>query len=162
MHWLPRRKDFNLAKWRPGCKCKHNHEEHAPNRPHKCKKCACFGFQSDFCCLSCDRPYEEHFTYFETEKERTAAGKPVRQDFLPLANHPEIQAETMKKLGIDGRTAEERLIAELEEEKKESEGVSSTGIPLKAGQQEVILRQGNSRAPQVSLIVDKNKNYAPK
>jgi hypothetical protein len=45
----------------------------------------------------------------------------VRRDFYPLAKHPEIQAETMKKLGIDGRSAEERLIAELEEEKKEGE-----------------------------------------
>ena len=70
MHWLPRRKDFNINTWRPNCKCKHSHIEHKPNRPTKCKKCSCFGFDSDFCCISCDRPYEEHFTYIETEKER--------------------------------------------------------------------------------------------
>lgn len=134
MHWLPRRKDFNINKWRPSCKCKHSHEEHHPNRPMKCKKCACFGFQSDFVCIACDRPFEEHFTYFENEKERLAQGKPIRRDFYPLASHPEIQAETMKKLGIDGRTAEERLIAEIEEEKKESDdNVTSTGIPLRRG-----------------------------
>ena len=26
MWWLPRRKDFDLKKWRPSCKCKHSHE----------------------------------------------------------------------------------------------------------------------------------------
>ena len=47
------------------------------------------------------------------------AGKPVRSDFLPLAQNPEVQRETMKKLGIDGRSAEERLIDEIREEQKQ-------------------------------------------
>lgn len=28
MYWLPRRKDFNIMKWRAKCKCDHNHEDH--------------------------------------------------------------------------------------------------------------------------------------
>ena len=36
------------------------------------------------------------------------------------------------------------------------------GIPLKPGQQEVVLNPGQSNVPQVSMIIDKNKNYAPK
>ena len=33
MYWLPRRKDFDINKWRAPCKCNHNHEEHSPNPP---------------------------------------------------------------------------------------------------------------------------------
>lgn len=39
MYWLPRRKDFNVNKWRPPCKCNHTCEEHNPNYPLKCTKC---------------------------------------------------------------------------------------------------------------------------
>lgn len=48
MYWLVRRKDFNVNAWRAKCKCQHNHEEHACNAPYNCKKCSCFGFNSDF------------------------------------------------------------------------------------------------------------------
>ena len=44
-------------------------------------------------------------------------GKPVGRDYYPLASNPEIQRETMKKLGIDGRSAEERFIDEMNEER---------------------------------------------
>ena len=47
------------------------------------------------------------------------AGKPIRDDFLPLAQNPDIQRETMKKLGLDERTAEQRFMDEIAEEKKE-------------------------------------------
>jgi hypothetical protein len=40
--------------------------------------------------LSCDKKFEDHFTLFETEKERKMAGKPIREDFLPLAKDPQI------------------------------------------------------------------------
>jgi len=52
--WLPRRKGFNINTWRPSCTCKHTHEEHSAVRPHKCTKCGCYDFMSDFCCISCD------------------------------------------------------------------------------------------------------------
>ena len=138
MHWLPRRKDFDITKWYPPCKCKHTNIQHKPNKPTKCSKCACFGFTSDFCCISCDRPFEEHYTLIESEKERIQLGKPVGMEHWPLASHPEIQAETMKKLGIDGRSAEQRFIDEIQEEKKLQERIdagpyeSSMGIPMTA------------------------------
>ena len=53
MYWLPRRKNFDINKWHPSCKCKHNHLEHDPVTL-KCNLCTCFLFQSDFACLGCD------------------------------------------------------------------------------------------------------------
>ena len=38
---------------------------------------------------------------------------------MPLASNPDIQKETMKKLGIDGRTPEEIFLEELKEESKD-------------------------------------------
>ena len=78
-----------------------------------CKKCGCGDFISDFTCLSCDKKYEEHETIYETEKERQRDGKTIREDFLPLANNPDVQQEAMKNLGIDGRTPEEKFLEEL-------------------------------------------------
>ncbi len=42
--------------------------------------------------------------------------KPVREAFLPLASNPEIQYETMKKLGIDARSPEQKYLDEIREE----------------------------------------------
>jgi len=69
----------------------------------------------------------------------------------------------MKNLGIDGRSAEEKLIDEMNEEQQmlqeqNEERFSSMGIPLKPGQREVVLNQGaHPSQPQVSMIIDKNK-----
>ena len=122
---------------------------------------------SDFCCISCDQKFEEHYTLYETEKERQMAGKPVREEYYPLASNPEIQKETFKKLGLDTRSYEERLIEELKEEEKQGQVVqqqhSSLGIPLKQGQTELIMNPGaGNHIPQVSVIIDTNKNYNPK
>lgn len=119
---------------------------------------------SDFACIGCDQKYEEHETIYETEKERVQAGKPVREAFYPLASSPQIQQETFKKLGLDGRSYEQRLIEELKQEEEEKTGqvakVTSTGIPLGQGQHELIL--SNNDYLQVGMILDKNKNYQPK
>jgi hypothetical protein len=42
--------------------------------------------------------------------------KPIREAFLPLASNPDIQYETMKKLGIDARTPEQKYLDEIREE----------------------------------------------
>ena len=68
--WLPRRKGFDINTWRASCVCKHPHDEHSPVAPYKCKSCSCFDFVSDFCCISCDKKFEEHETLYELEKER--------------------------------------------------------------------------------------------
>lgn len=129
MDWLPRRKGFNVLTWRPSCQCKHMHVDHNPVAPFKCRSCACFGFNSDFACISCDQKFEEHSTLYETEAERKTMKKPVRGDFLPLAADPEVQDVTMKQLkvgpyavaaasGIDGEMGMLSLQG-VEEEKKE-------------------------------------------
>jgi hypothetical protein len=87
---MPRRKGFDINTWRASCICKHTHEEHSAVAPFKCKSCSCFDFQSDFACISCDKKFEEHETLYELEKERQKAGKPIRQDYLPLAKNPDI------------------------------------------------------------------------
>ena len=98
---MPRRKGFNINTWRPMCKCKHMHTEHKPTRPHKCTACGCFDFQSDFCCISCEKKFEDHITIYELENERRDMKKPIREAFLPLANNPEVQKATMEKIGLD-------------------------------------------------------------
>jgi hypothetical protein len=45
---------------------------------------------SDFACISCDAKFEDHETLYETERERKIAGKPIREEFIPLASNPEI------------------------------------------------------------------------
>ncbi len=91
MYWLPRRKDFDVTKWRAPCKCQHSHEEHNPNPPYKCTLCAkCFSFSSYFACISCDQTWENHETIFETEKERIQAKKTIGSAFLPLSQNPDI------------------------------------------------------------------------
>eukprot|EP00873_Tetraselmis_striata_P015359 jgi/Tetstr1/435623/TSEL_024524.t1 len=94
--WLPRRKGFNINTWRPKCRCKHSHDEHAPpGAPyHRCAApgCGCGHFSSDFLCVVCDKHWEDHETVTETEAERRAGGRPVRSAFYPLADTPDIQA----------------------------------------------------------------------
>ena len=62
----------------------------------KCAECACSKFVSTFCCLSCDGKWEEHVTLYEDEQERRELGKPVGEDFYPLADVPDIQAEYIR------------------------------------------------------------------
>lgn len=35
-YWLPKRRDFDPAKWRMRCRCKHTHEEHDVGGYHRC------------------------------------------------------------------------------------------------------------------------------
>ena len=52
--------------------------------------------------------------------ERKAQKKAIRDEYVPLATSPDIQAEMMKRLKLDGKTEEERMMEKLsmEEEKK--------------------------------------------
>jgi hypothetical protein len=106
MYWLPRRKDFKVAEWRPPCKCKHSTAEHDPNYPLRCRACKnCQGFWSDFACISCDGRWEDHQTIFESEPERRAQGKKVGKEFYPFSDMKELQemvfAKKEKEIGYD-------------------------------------------------------------
>ncbi|XP_058876977.1 protein FAM221B-like isoform X2 [Acipenser ruthenus] len=76
--WLKKRPGFDPAAWRAMCRCKHSHEEHDPTNSHACKKkgCRCQLFESSFVCASCDRHWEQHETFFDTEDSRKKSGLP--------------------------------------------------------------------------------------
>uniref|UniRef100_A0A670ITK4 Family with sequence similarity 221 member B n=1 Tax=Podarcis muralis TaxID=64176 RepID=A0A670ITK4_PODMU len=73
--WLRRRTGFDPAAWRAKCRCKHTHEEHTPNGARGCG-CSCLAFTSNFLCAACDRRWEEHETFFESEETRRKGGRP--------------------------------------------------------------------------------------
>ncbi|XP_050011968.1 protein FAM221B [Alexandromys fortis] len=76
--WLKRRATFDPKAWRAQCRCKHTHEEHAATGAHPCRHrgCGCNSFESNFLCAACDRRWEEHETFFETEETRRRGGRP--------------------------------------------------------------------------------------
>jgi len=113
--WLPRRKGFDIKKWKATCQCKHNHEAHSPNSLRCKSKCTCFSFQSDFPCIVCDKKWEEHDLLIETRSERVAQKKAVDDQYLPLAKNPDIQQELAKKMAGLGLGEDQK--DELEEQK---------------------------------------------
>ncbi|XP_072463233.1 protein FAM221B isoform X2 [Notamacropus eugenii] len=77
--WLQKRSGFDPKAWRALCRCKHNHEEHLATGSHACRHrgCQCNFFQSNFLCAACDRRWEEHETFFESEETRRQGGRPI-------------------------------------------------------------------------------------
>ena len=89
--WLPRRKGFDVRAWRAKCQCGHGHDAHdATTLGCRHAGCGCARFISAFCCLVCDRPWEEHETLWESRQERVDAGRAVDAAFIPLAETPAI------------------------------------------------------------------------
>uniref|UniRef100_A0A8C5RER3 Protein FAM221B n=1 Tax=Laticauda laticaudata TaxID=8630 RepID=A0A8C5RER3_LATLA len=76
--WLRRRTGFDVAAWRAKCRCTHTHEEHTPIGARACcvRGCSCMAFTSSFLCAACDRCWEEHETFFESEETRRRGGRP--------------------------------------------------------------------------------------
>ncbi|XP_058158055.1 protein FAM221B isoform X2 [Dasypus novemcinctus] len=76
--WLNRRATFDPKAWRAQCRCKHSHEDHTATGSHPCRHhgCCCSCFESNFLCVACDRRWEEHETFFETEETRRRGGRP--------------------------------------------------------------------------------------
>lgn len=86
-HWLSRRPGFVPGAWEAKCRCGHGSSSHdqSARRGGGCNACRnCYGFDGHFLCGSCDGKFTDHVTVFETEAERRAAGRPVREDFIPL------------------------------------------------------------------------------
>ncbi|OBS83475.1 hypothetical protein A6R68_22503 [Neotoma lepida] len=85
--WLKRRATFDPKAWRAQCRCKHTHEEHAATGAHPCRHrgCCCKCFESNFLCAACDRRWEEHETFFESEETRRRGGRPYGADYVPFA-----------------------------------------------------------------------------
>ena len=91
--WLQTRPGFDVSSWRAKCRCKHTHEEHGPNNPRRCKikSCPCFEFESNFLCASCDKHWENHETVFETADQRSKAGIPYGEEYLPFHELPDLR-----------------------------------------------------------------------
>eukprot|EP00392_Amoebophrya_sp_AT5.2_P010921 g10991.t1 len=110
--WLVRRRGFDVRTWRAKCKlCKKTHEEHEP----RSEACNVYGggrstttlrstsalrsgprFESAWCCVVCELPYEKHETVWETEQERLAENLVVGREFFPLVQDPGLQALVLK------------------------------------------------------------------
>ncbi|CAO2580589.1 Protein FAM221B [Lemmus lemmus] len=88
--WLKRRATFDPKAWRAQCRCKHTHEEHAATGAHPCRHrgCCCSSFESNFLCAACDRRWEEHETFFETEETRRRGGRPYGADTVNNWHRP--------------------------------------------------------------------------
>ncbi|KAM3844812.1 protein FAM221B [Vipera latastei] len=95
--WLRRRTGFNVADWRAKCRCTHTHEEHAPIGARGCcvQGCSCMAFTSSFLCAACDRRWEEHETFFESEETRRRGGRPYGEAYLPFAELPELRGAVL-------------------------------------------------------------------
>ena len=101
--WLPRRRGFQVRRWRAKCRCGHGHDRHdaGGGGAARCLEpgCACRGFAGAFTCLVCDGPWEAHATLAESEGERAQAGLPTGAAFFPLQAHPEALAELRRAAG---------------------------------------------------------------
>ncbi|XP_039731343.1 protein FAM221B isoform X3 [Pteropus medius] len=61
-----------------------------PSRPEEVG-CCCNCFESNFLCAACDRRWEEHETFFETEETRRRGGRPHGADYVPFAEMPTLR-----------------------------------------------------------------------
>ena len=89
-YWIPFQKNFSYDTYRVKCKCKHTWNEHDGSGYLNCKKCGCGEFNSAFCCAVCNKFWQDHEMIYETESERKMNGKPVREDYIPFNEMPEM------------------------------------------------------------------------
>ncbi|KAJ8395603.1 hypothetical protein AAFF_G00030840 [Aldrovandia affinis] len=91
--WLRNRPGFDPTAWRATCRCQHSHEQHTPATGHACTRpgCRCVFFESSFLCASCDKHWEEHQTFFDTEDSRKKSGLPYGEAYLPFVEIPALQ-----------------------------------------------------------------------
>ena len=103
---------------------------------------------SNFACLSCDGKWEEHVTLYEDEELRKELDKLVGDQFYPLSDVPEIQAE---------------FIRQLDEEKtaKEADKTANTGTEvatLETNMNQVSLSEGGTT---VATLEQRQHNTLP-
>nr|KAF6433379.1 family with sequence similarity 221 member B [Molossus molossus] len=80
-----------------------------PSRPEEVG-CCCNCFESNFLCAACDRRWEEHETFFETEETRRRGGRPHGAEYVPFAEIPALREtiisnsdfEALQKQGPSG------------------------------------------------------------
>ena len=89
-YWMPYQKTFSYDKWKGKCKCKHQWDEHDAENALRCKKCNCFTFNSNFCCVVCDQFWQDHEMLWELEHERYMNKRAIGDDYIPFAEIPDI------------------------------------------------------------------------
>ncbi|KAG8131376.1 hypothetical protein E2320_017955 [Naja naja] len=52
-------------------------------------------FTSSFLCAACDRRWEEHETFFESEETRRRGGRPYGEAYLPFVELPELRGAVL-------------------------------------------------------------------
>jgi len=91
-YWIPNQPQFKGYKeYRVKCKCKHSWDVHSAERLLSCSQCSCSSFFSNFCCVVCNKFWNDHEVIYELEHERYMSKKPIQQDFMPLNECPEIR-----------------------------------------------------------------------
>ena len=53
--------------------------------------CGCRAFQSNFLCAACDKHWEQHETFFETERERKEKKLPYGDQYKPFNELAELK-----------------------------------------------------------------------
>ena len=75
------------------CRCKHAHDQHDPVLFHCVEKgCGCGAFASDFLCAACDKHWERHETFLETERDRRENKMPYGASYRPFNEMEELKA----------------------------------------------------------------------
>ncbi|CAD2220192.1 Protein FAM221A/B, putative [Angomonas deanei] len=121
--FLSRRQGFNPKTWSAKCQCQHGHLAHDP-KTQKCSACGCGFFQSNFLCVVCDCPWEDHSTVFETEEERERQSLPVREAYFPLVNLDwELRAQVLSD-PTGGGLLSPRSFAPIDGEQRRSRRIS--------------------------------------
>lgn len=90
-YWIPYQKNFNYMTWKAKCKCHHAWDEHSAEKFLRCLKCNCFSFNSNFCCVVCNKFWQDHEMLYELEHERYMNKKAIGVDFLPFSEMTEMQ-----------------------------------------------------------------------
>ncbi len=96
-YWIPYQPKFDYSKWKAKCKCKHGWNEHSVEKFMKCNACTCFNFNSNFCCVVCDKFWQDHHMNYELEHDRLMLKKPIGNDFIPFAELPQMYNILYKK-----------------------------------------------------------------
>ena len=155
---MPRRKGFDINKWRPNCKCRHNHEEHDPNYL-SCSSSGCYGFESDFWCINCESSWQDHETLVCTESERLGEGRPIGAEWLPMADNKELQHAVLKSIPVKDNVKELAGFIDLTDaEKLEEEEVKEK----MCSEDRLIQLNDPNSAIDINLMVKGKKSYAPK
>lgn len=55
------------------------------------KQCGCRMFNSNFLCAACDQHWENHETFFETQKERKEKKLPYGENYRPFNEMKELK-----------------------------------------------------------------------